>query len=182
MPLPTDAQRMRNSPLASKAADRMIRRKLGDILFDSMFQYAINFAYVTGVEALTGTIAIQSDAHFLCVESVYDLALTAVPAIGATNLGPGMSAASQAGLGGTLVQITDGGTQRAMSNILLPASALFGTGQRPFVWPFTHLFKANTSIGVASTGVSAALMALTTVRYVFCGFKIPLGSVPELGL
>src|SRR5258705_1878970 len=159
------------------AADAIIRRKLGDIMFDSFFEYAINFAYTVGTEALTGTIPIQSDAHFMCVESVYDLALTAVPAIAATNLGPGMSAASQAGLGGTLVQITDGGNQRALSNILVPASTLFGTAQRPFVWPFTHLFKANTSIGVASTGVSAALMANTTVRYVFAGFKIPLGSV-----
>jgi len=181
MPQPTSAMNRRGGPAASPSGPTG-RRRLGDILFDSYFQYAINFVYTTGLEALTGTIPIQSDAHFMCVETAYDVALTAVPAIAATNLGPGMSAASQAGLGGTLVQLTDGGTQRAMSNIAVPASTLFGTAQRPFVWPFTHVFKANTSIGVLSTGVSAALMALTTVRYVFCGFKIPKDSAPEWGL
>jgi len=163
---------------ATPAADAIVRRKLGDILFDSFFEYAINFVYTVGTEALTGTIPIQSDAHFMCVETMYDVALTAVPVFAVANLG----ALPQLGSGGTLVQLTDGGTQRALSNIQVPASTLFGSAQRPFVWPFTHIFKANSSIGILSTGVSAAAMALTTVRYVFAGFKIPLGSVPELGL
>ena len=157
----------------------MIRRRIGDILYDSFFQYGINFTYVVGTEAFTGTIAIQSDAHFLCVESVYDVHLTVVPAFGAgTTLGvvPGLAA------GGCLVTLTDGGSQRALSNQQVPASTLFGSAQRPFVWPFTHLFKANTSIGILSTGIAAAQMAGVTVRYVFCGFKVPKGSVPELGL
>ncbi|MGH7187450.1 MAG: hypothetical protein ACREIB_14375, partial [Pseudomonadota bacterium] len=150
----------------------------GDIRFDSFFQYAINFAYTVGPVALTGTIAIQSDAHFMCVETVYDVALTAAPAFGVGNLG----AVPQLASGGCLVQLTDGGTQRAMQNIPVPASTLFGSAQRPFVWPFSHVFKANTSIGVLSTGVSAAAMVGTTVRYVFAGFKIPIGSMPELQL
>ena len=180
MPSTIDAMRGRTGGAVGRAGapGTLIRRKLGDILFDSFFQYAINFAYVTGVEALQGVIQIQTDAHFLCVETVYDLALTAVPAIVATGLG----VVPQAGSGGCLVQLTDGGTQRQLSNILVPASTLFGTSQRPFVWPFTHLFKAGASIGIASTGVSAALMANTTVRYVFCGFKIPINTAQDLGL
>jgi hypothetical protein len=175
MPLPTDAMRIRGK--AGPAADAIIRRKLGDILFDSAFQYGINFAYTTGVEALTGTIPIQSDAHFMCVETMYDMHLTTVPAFASTGIGvvPALAA------GGYLVLLTDGGTQRALSNIAVPASTLFGSAQRPFVWPFTHLFKANTSIGILSTGIGTP-SALTTVRYVFAGFKIPIGSVPELGL
>jgi hypothetical protein len=168
----------RNGGAAGQASPAgRIRRKLGDILFDSFFQYAINFVYTTGSEALQGTIPIQADAHFLCVETVYDMQLTTVPAFASTGIGvlPALAA------GGYLVQLTDGGTQRFLSNIQLPASTLFGTAQRPFVWPFTHLFKANTSIGVASTGIGTPV-ALTTVRYVFAGFKIPLNSVPELGL
>ena len=180
MAQPNSAMLMRNNGgqgRTSPAADAIIRRKLGDILFDSAFQYAINFIYTTGLEALTGTIPIQSDAHFMCVETIYDMSLTTIPAFASTGIGvlPALA------LGGYLVTLTDGGTQRAMSNIPVPASTLFGTAQRPFVWPFTHIFKANTSIGVASTGVGTPV-ALTTVRYVFAGFKIPLGSVPELGL
>jgi len=155
-----------------------MRRRLGDIRFDSFFQYGINFAYTVGTEALTGTIAIQSDADFLCVETVYDVALTAAPAVAAVNIGT----VPQLAAGGYLVQLTDGGSQRLLSNIPVPASTIFGTAQRPFVWPMTHLFRANSLIGVQSTGISALAVALTTVRYVFCGFKVPKGGLEELGL
>jgi len=181
MPLVRDAMRNRvlsgGAGKSTPAADAVVRRKLGDILFDSFFEYGIVFTYTTGLEARIGTIPIQSDAHFMCVESMYDMHLTDVPAFASTGIGvlPALAA------GGYLVQLTDGGTQRAMSNIFVPASTLFGSAQRPFVWPFTHLFKANTSIGVAATGIGTPV-ALTTARFVFAGFKIPLGSVPELGL
>jgi hypothetical protein len=147
----------------------MVRRRLGDVLYDSFFQYAANFPFgVAGTEALTQTIAIQADAHFMCVEGVYDVGTAAgvVPAL--------LS-------GGALVQLTDGGSQRALSNIAVPVSTLFGTAQRPFVWPFTHLFRANTSIGINAVGIGAAMIGIT-MRLVFCGFKVPIGSVPELKL
>jgi len=174
MPKPTDAARQR----AAQGLPPVIRRRLGDITQDIRFDYAVNFVYTVGTEALTLSIPIQSDAHFLCVESTYDVSLTAVPAYALASL----AVTPQLGFGGCLVQITDGATQRAMQNIPVAASTIFGTAQRPFVWPLQHIFKANTPIIVASTGVSAALMALTTVRYVFSGFKIPVGTLPELNL
>jgi len=178
MPSPTAAMLARGGVTTTPATNTNQRHRLGDVRIDSFFQYAINFAYVTGIEALTGTIPIQSDAHFLCTETMYDLALTAVPVYALATI----AVTPQLGSGGFLVQLTDGGTQRAMQNIAIPASALFGSAQRPFVWPFQHVFKANTSIGILSTGVSAAQNALTTVRYVFTGFKIPIGTAPAWGL
>lgn len=180
MPSPTAAMRQRGGSQASQVQGDMLqpRRKLGDIRFDSFFQYAVNLAFVTGAESLPFTIPVQSDAHFMCVETLYDVALTAVPAVAAVAIGVVPQLAS----GGFLVQWTDGGNQRALQNIQIPISTACGTAQRPFVWPFTHVFKANTSIQGIVTGAGAAAVANTTARIVFAGFKVPIKSMPELGL
>jgi hypothetical protein len=163
-----NAMQQRAAAAAANGAP-LVRRRLGDILYDSFFQYVQNFTYTVGTEALTAVVPIQSDAHFLCVETVYDLGT-------ATGVVPAALS------GGALIILTDGGSQRQLSSAQVPVSALFGTAQRPFVWPFTHLFRANSSIGIVATGSSAALMAGITMRLVFCGFKVPKGSVPELDL
>lgn len=163
----------RGGPAALPIEVRRVRRKLGDVGLDSFFQYGINFAFTVGTEALPGNIPIQSDAHFMCQETVYDLALTS----GAASVGVVPAQIS----GGALIQITDGATQRAMQNIQIPISTFAGSAQRPFVWPFTHLFKANTSISLLVTGTSVA-MALVTLRLVFVGFKVPFGTATEYGL
>ena len=180
MPYPTQAMNRRGGSTTSPSPvdGQSPRRKLGDIRWDSFFTYAVNLVYTTGIEALPFTIPVQSDAHFMCVESIYDVALTTPVAVAAVAIGVVPQLAS----GGVLIQLTDGGTQRAMSNIQIPVSTLFGTAQRPFVWPFTHVFKANTSIQGLATGVAAAVMALTTVRLTFSGFKIPINTMPEMGL
>lgn len=147
----------------------VVPRGLGSITRDAFFQFVQNFAFL-GTETQQATIQIQADAHFLCVMTTYDTNLAAAGGFGAGT-------ASQ--FGGTTVQVTDASSQRFLSSGPVPASALFGTAQRPFVWPFTHLFRANGGITIQATGVIAAAQ---TVRYVFSGFKVPIGSVPELGL
>jgi hypothetical protein len=155
-------------------AEMRPRQRLGDILWDSMFHYAINLGgagFGTGLETIAGTIPIQSDANFLCVHSMYE---TGVPT--ATN-------ATRVTLlnGGVVVQLTDGASQRALSNIPIPADTLFGSAERPYLWPLTHLFRANTSIGIQITGQGAAVVGLT-FRFVFGGFKVKVGSVPGTNL
>jgi hypothetical protein len=94
---------------------------------------------------------------------------TNMPAVG------GFGAGVNSQFGGSLVQLTDGGNDRVLSNIPLPASTLFGTAQRPFVWPFTHLFRANSPITISTTGIVAATAQV--VRYVFAGYKVKRGTV-----
>lgn len=148
-----------------------VRKRLGDVFLDGFFQYVLNIGgaqFVTGLETLTGTIPIQSDANFLCVHTVYDMGTTNAIFLTLPN-------------GGLLVQLTDGATQRALESAPVPASTLFGTAQRPYMWPLTHLFRANTPIGIQVTGTSALIIGFT-FRLVFGGFKVPVGSVPGTNL
>lgn len=151
-----------------------VRKRLGDVFLDSFFQYAVNFTFTVGTETLTGTIPIQSDANFLCVHTMYDTGTTATGLAAAPNP-PSLL------FGGLLVTLTDGATQRQLSSIPVPASALFGSAQRPYMWPLTHLFRANTPITVQVVG-SAIANAGLTFRLVFGGFKVPVGSVPGTNL
>ena len=138
------------------------RQRLGDILYDSFFQYAVNITFGTGLDTITGTIPIQNDANFLAVHSMYETGLANAGVLLLVN-------------GGMLVQLTDGGSNRILSNIPVPATTLFGTAQRPYMWPMTHLFKANSLIGFQVTGLAAALAGITA-RFVIGGFKVPVAS------
>lgn len=153
------------------------RKKLGDIFFDSFFQYSITFlgaSFVTGLEILTGTIAIQSDADFICVHSMYETGVSA----------SGLAAAPAPPTlinGGILVKITDGATNRDLTNLIggVPATSLFGSAQRPYMWPLTHRFRANTPITFQVTGQGAAPTGAAglTFRLTLGGFKVPLGTI-----
>lgn len=169
---------MRLPPLKGEVMDRLIRpgtpgrvvSGLGQILRDSFFQQAVNVTMVGTVagENQTPTIQIQNDADFLCVLTTYD---SNIPALG------GFGAGVNAQFGGAIVQLTDGGSNRLLSNIPVPASALFGTAQRPFWWPLTHLFRANTFIGLSVSSV-VAVGSSWVLRFVFSGYKVPLGVIP----
>lgn len=153
-----------------------IRKRLGDVFIDSFFQYSITMggtSFVTGLETLTGSIPIQSDGNFMCVSSMYE---TGVPV--ATN-------ATRITLlnGGVLVKLTDGATQRDLTNLVggVPADTLFGTAERPHLWSLTHLFRANTPITFQITGQGASVIGLN-FRFVLEGYKVPVGSVPGTNL
>lgn len=157
----------------TKPALQLAGRNLGSVVRDSFFQYPVNLTFDgTGLNNLTPTIPIQSDAHFLCIQTMMSNAAT----IGGANT-PYIDVLH----GGALVQLTDGGSQRLLSLIPVPANCLFGSAKEPYIWPFTHLFRANTFIGINATG-SGAVMANINLRLVFAGFKVAIGSFPELGL
>ena len=144
---------------------------LGSVARDVFAQFVQNFTFV-GNETQQATIQIQTDAHFLCMMTMYD---TNMPAVG----GFGIGVNSQ--FGGTLVRLTDVSTGRQLqTGGFVPASTLFGTAQRPFVWPFTHIFRAGGGITIEATGIVAA--TAQTARFTFAGFKFPIGSYPAMGL
>jgi hypothetical protein len=150
---------------------------LGQITRDSFFEYTITFGvtpnvFTVGTESFNLTIPVQSDAHFICVMSMYD-----------NSLQVNTNAQQLPNLigGGATVLLTDTSAQRQLASAPIPLNSLFGTAQRPYIWPFTHLFRANGGIGVLITG-TAATNAGAVIRLTFGGFKVPIGSVPELGL
>ena len=158
----------------------MQRSRLGDVFVDSFFQYSVTIggaAFVTGLETLVGTIPIQADAHFLCVHTMYTdsqiaTGLVAAPAVGAMLNG------------GVLVRLTDGRTGRDMTNLVggVPVTTLFGTAQRPYMWPLTHIFQANAPISIQATGqgIGPPTVIAATFRLVFGGIKLPRRSVPQI--
>lgn len=168
--MPQVVRGMRRVVVPTPVKDIQAKPRLADILRDWFFEYAANFTFA-GNETQNATIQVQTDAHFLVVSSAYD---TNHPAVG------GFGAGINAQFGGLLVQLSDVATSRPLSNIPVPVSTLFGTAQRPFVWPFTHLFRAGGGIAIQATGIVAA--TAQTVRLVFQGYKLPTGKLPALGL
>ena len=151
------------------------RTRLGDVFVDSMFQYSITMggaAFVTGLETLVGTIPIQTDADFLCVHSMYDDGGLATGLLGARK--PVLAN------GGVLVKLTDGATQRDLTNLVggVPVTALFGSAQRPYMWPLTHLFRANTPISfqITGQGIGPPTVIGVTFRFVLGGIKLPANT------
>ena len=166
------AQRTVSSPPMLNA------RGLGNILWDEYFKYSIVFTFPTGAENFQQVIPIQSDAHFIAMASAYTnshevgnmAATTATPNVNIWN-------------GGAVVQITDGGNQHFLSNMQVPVNILFGTGQLPHVWEFTHLFRANTPLAINITGMGAAApFAAQVIQLVFYGMKVPLSHAQAIGL
>jgi hypothetical protein len=148
---------------------------LGAIWRDSFFQYASNaLTFAAGTENFQQTIQIQTDAHFLCVMTMYDNTLI-VPGTGALT-GAGFPVCIN---GGAVIQLTDASAQRALQSAQVPINTIFGTAQRPYVWPFTHAFRAGGGISFSITGAGATV-AGQVIRLVFAGFKIPVGKVLEL--
>lgn len=141
---------------------------LGRIYRDSRFDVILTAVFTAGTETLNLSFAIQNDAHFLCVETTYTNSLV-LAAAGA--LPPTIAQ------GGAFIQLTDGRTQKPLSNAQVPTDCLFGTAREPFVWPIPHVFAANSPLVATVTGIGAA-MAGATIRYVFSGYKVPLGSGP----
>jgi hypothetical protein len=144
-------------------------RKLGDVLIDEYFEYIATVTF-TALQNVITNIPIQADAHFYCVSSYFN---------SSTASGANTFMGACQNRGGSLVQLTDGGSQRQLSNAQVPANCQFGTSQRPFIWPLRKIFRANTSITINATDTTGGAQV---VDYVFGGFKIPLGSAPELKL
>lgn len=153
-------------------------RGLGNILYDEFFEYTITFTFTTGAENFQQVIPIQSDAHFICMSTAYtndheignNAATTATPYVRIVN-------------GGATVLLTDGGNQHFLSNAPVPVSTIFGSGELPHVWEFTHMFKANTPLAISITGMGAAApFAGQTIRLIFSGMKVPLAHAAALGL
>jgi hypothetical protein len=133
---------------------KVVRPTTAAVLRNTMFWFSKTFAGVGVGAVVSDSIQIQADAHFVCVMTMYD----------ATTLTP---------FGGALVQITDGSSGRSIMTEPVPASVSFGTAQRPFVWPYTHLFRANAFIGLQVTNQAAGA---NTIRLAFAGYKIPVGA------
>ncbi len=158
---------MRKRIIPASTGGRYLPRSMAAVIKNSAFFYDILFTFTAVGQQLQDIIRIQSDAHFVCVSSQYDSA-DAQPS---TLL-----------QGGGTIQLQDSSGQRFLSVNQVPFSTIFGTGQRPFVWPFTHIFRANGGIVLTATNQAALVAGVHRYRFVFAGYKIPPASVTESDL
>lgn len=144
-----------------------VKPRLGAVIGDSKFDYGIIIGpFTIGTENFTPTIPIQNDADFIILQSTYtnSLEVAAAAALPAIILN-----------GGAVIQLSNGGDDRRLSNIQVPLASLFGTAQRPYWWPITYVFPAGGFIGINITG-SGVANAGATIRLTFSGIKIRKGS------
>lgn len=112
------------------------------------------FVYSSGLitfgatnSALAVNISIQADADFICAY---------ITVVNSDALG-------------FLVQITDQGSQRRLSNVPLRFDQVGGTAQRPYVLPMPHRFPRNGSITLDTTNLGANA---STARLDLHGYKV----------
>lgn len=144
---------------------------LGDVTRDIFFQYSVTVTFsAAGTDTFTPVIQIQNDADFICVQTMYSNSAEIGNAV-ATTATPFLRVLH----GGALVQFTDGSTQRFLQNIQVPLSSVAGNAWEPYIWPFTHKFRAGGFIGLNITGVGA-VMNSANLRITFGGFKVPVSG------
>lgn len=154
---PINAQSSRRRTVSMDAST--IRGGLGSIVRNSFFTYTQTITFA-GTETQSFTIQMQSDAHFLLVTTT---------AVAQTAGGAALTIPD----GGSLIQLRDTSGQRLLSSAPIPLANLFGTAQRPFVLPYTHIFRAGGGITIDGTGTTANVL-----RMAFHGYKVPIGTVP----
>lgn len=150
----------RRALVNDRAAAEAMMPRLGDPLVHSVFQYTATLTFTVAGQTIRTTIPIQSDAHFMCSTSQFDTTTQVID--------PGLDN------GGSLALITDGGTNRDLANAQVATNLIFGNAKDPYIWPMTHMFRANSYIGLTVTDTTGAAQVL---RLVFSGIKVPLGSI-----
>lgn len=160
-PINAPSSRRRTVSMNANSFPGPIRGGLGSIVRNSFFTYVQNITF-TANETQSFTIQIQTDAHFMLVTTAATFQTAAAAAIANPD-------------GGSLYQLRDSSGQRLLSSGPVALNNLFGTAQRPFVLPYTHIFRAGGGIGIDATGATGAAQ---TVRLAFHGYKVPIGSVP----
>jgi len=141
----------------------LVPRELWNV-YKTFFIYEQDFVTPTqlGASATTvGNIQIQDDSHFLAVAGVAletDVANTTV-----------VNSESNANASGVLVLVTDVGSGAPLSQVPVPLDNMFGTAQRPAVWPMPKLFRRG---GTIATQVQNLIATARHLRISYWGIRI----------
>ena len=131
------------------------------------FIYEQDFVPLGASATTVGNIQIQADSHFLAVAGVAlvtDVTNTTV-----------LNSESNANSSGILVLVTDVGSGMPLSTTGVPLESLFGTAQRPAVWPIPKLFRAAGNI---ATQVQNFIATARNVRLSYWGIRI-FPNIPQ---
>jgi hypothetical protein len=140
------------------------RRLAGDLVNESLivedpYAYEVLFASIAPGVTAVGQIPIENDADFKCLAGTFDASIANAAYTDSTRPIPLCN-----------VQIRNTGTGRAFFNQAVPVSAVFGTGQRPFLWPVPKLMKMRSLFEFTVTNTSVAT-TYTNLHLVLVGIK-----------
>lgn len=148
-------------------ADRLARsvRELKRSYTLDPFAYSIEIDLNASATA-TGSFLVQNDSAFAICATTYLTTSQADAAIAEFQpFGSGLTT----GLVPVIVQLTDTGSGRILSDARIPIDSLFGTAQRPFWWPHYKILDPSSSFQASLQNLSATAQ---TLRLVFHGYKI----------
>lgn len=127
---------------------------------EDFFTYQFpTFASIVAGGNQTQSIIIQADSDFLIEKLTYQADLAGVAQTDSTRPLPNAT-----------ILITDTGSGRQLSNIAVPITAIFGTGQEPFILPRPKRISARSTIQAVIVSFEAA--AVLTIRLSLIGRKI----------
>lgn len=118
-----------------------------------VYTYGVAITFTALLQTATASISIQQDADFVWLMSCYSHTDTTSPQVN----------------GGSLIQITDQGSNRLLTNVPVPIADYFGTAQRPFYLPVPHTFQRS---GVINISLQNQGIAAQVVRLTFHGYKL----------
>lgn len=121
------------------------------------FTYEADFSSLLANTSQTANFSIQADSDFLLAKLAY-MATDTNDALIANTTPIAVS-----------VLITDTGSGLQLSNIAVPVSNIFGSGQLPFIVPIQRLFVSNSVISVQVNNFSA--VDYNALRLSFIGLK-----------
>lgn len=125
------------------------------------YNYSIAFLALAANTTITGSISIEADADFIVRKTAYQADVVGLAQTSSTIVIPLVT-----------FQITDTATARNLSNIQIPVTSYFGTGERPFILPMPRKYRANSVISFTVSNISAA--TVYNLRLTLIGEKMML--------
>lgn len=156
---------MADSPANAEAIAMLLQLRTAAEVVKFPFTYTAQFVAAAGANSLAAAavglanVQIDAGAPFLIVTQTYDANSANAARTMATAVVPNVT-----------VLITDTGSNRQLMDVAVTVSAIFGTGQFPYVLPEPKLMQANSQLQVQATNYDAA--AGYNLRLYFNGYKL----------
>ena len=125
------------------------------------FVFMINFLPLTASNTATDQFITQADSGFAVSKSTFVISDASNVFIANISDTPKFTP--------LLVTLSDSGSGRDLSNLPVPITSRFGTGERPFVWSKPKILDPNSTFTARIQNLVATAF---NVRLCFHGFKI----------
>lgn len=135
-----------------------------NIIAKDFFIYQLNFGSLAAGASLTGNFTIDADSDFRLEKLTYFSEIAGGAQTDSTRVIPLVTAL-----------ITDSGSGRQLSNIAVPISNVFGTGEIPFILGTPRILAARSNITVTIANFSAST-TYSSIRLSFIGTKLYKGA------